>query len=447
MAKTPKPVAVDYLDPRKIDIPPRQRKDLGDLTELKASIQQHSILNPIIVRKDGKETLLIAGHRRLQCALDLGLPEIPIRFFNSLSSLEITIIELDENIQRKNLTWQEECLAVLSLHEAYVELNGGNWTQEDTAEKSGYSAPYVSKNLAAGRALETGDEQISKAASVSGARNILDRRHARAVDSGLQLMEEIERKESKPSSHSEPEVLPFEVKCQDFVAWLETYSGPRFNFIHCDFPYGVGMHTSDQGGGERWDSYEDTPEIYYALLSVFCEHLDKFAHASCHVMFWFSMSYYQRTVVELRAAGLKVDPFPLLWHKSDNKGILPDPKRGPRRTYETALFCSRDDRPVVMPVANSYSAPTSKSYHMSEKPEPVLRHFFRMFVDHTTTILDPTCGSGTALNVASQMGAERVLGMDINEEHVNASRRKVIAGRNIETLRKASGESPMDPGA
>lgn len=434
---------METLPPGKIKVSDRQRSDLGDLTELKRSISEHGILHPIIVQKRGKSVHLIAGHRRLQSALDLQLSEVPIRYFNELTPIEAKIIELDENIQRKNLSWQEECLAVLELHESYAKMNGEDWTQEQTVERTGYSSNYISSHIIAGRAIREGDDQISKASGINAAKNIISRRHTRAVDSGLQLLEEIEKKtKTKAKPGVQPEIDPGaeqqpEIFCQSFLDWAPGYSGPRFNFIHCDFPYGVNMQKSQQGGRDRHDTYEDTPDVYWALVKALCEHTEILAHSSAHMMFWFSMNYYEATREALTSAGWHVDPFPLLWHKSDNRGILPDPTRKPRRTYETALFCSRSERPIVKPVANSYSAPTTKAEHMSEKPEPVLRHFFQLFIDHTSTVLDPTCGSGSALAVADELRAERVLGMDINQEHVDASQRRLRTSRNLRSLRNS----------
>ena len=128
----------------------------------------------------------------------------------------------------------------------------------------------------------------------------------------------------------------------------------------------------------------------------------------------------------------------MVWHKSDNRGILPDPERGPRRTYETAFFISRGDRKIVSPVANSYASPTagSERTHLSQKPEPVLRHFFRLFVDENSEVLDPTAGSGTALVAAEDLGARRVVGWDIERECVEDAQRRLNVSR---TLRRASG--------
>ena len=46
-----------------------------------------------------------------------------------------------------------------------------------------------------------------------------------------------------------------------------------------------------------------------------------------------------------------------------------------------------------------------------------------MFVDSNTRLLDPTCGGGSALRVAEALGAEHVLGLEINDEYVANARR------------------------
>ena len=133
-------------------------------------------------------------------------------------------------------------------------------------------------------------------------------------------------------------------------------------------------------------------------------------------MFWFSMHYYQWTLDYINQnSGFELDPFPLIWVKSD-KGVLPEP-HGARRMYETCFYGSRGDRKIVRPVWNYFQGPTDRKDHMSTKPEDMLRHFFRMFVDEFTYMLDPTCGSGTALRAAEGLGAKFVQGVEINEEY------------------------------
>lgn len=170
--------------------------------------------------------------------------------------------------------------------------------------------------------------------------------------------------------------------------------------------------------------YDDRPEVYFELLDALDLSMENVVADTAHLMFWFSMDYYNFTFERLHAMGWNVNPFPLVWHKSDNTGILPDAKRGPRRTYETAFLAYRGEAFVSEVVANSFSAPAKAEdhIHMSQKPRVMLHHYFRMFVDEHTSMLDPTCGSGNSVVVAKDRGAKNVLGIEINEDFSNRAK-------------------------
>jgi len=105
--------------------------------------------------------------------------------------------------------------------------------------------------------------------------------------------------------------------------------------------------------------------------------------------------------------------------------------------YEAAFFCTRGRLPIVQSVDNVRSAPTVKGRHMSEKPEEMLRHFFRMIVSEHTMMLDPTCGSGSALRAAQSLMARRVLGLEVNSEFAALAR---MALEGTEDPGEAGGE-------
>src|SRR5262249_35190916 len=149
-----------------------------------------------------------------------------------------------------------------------------------------------------------------------------------------------------------------------------------------DFPYGIGADTFNQGSAPAHGCYDDTPETYRGLVNCLLSNLDRLCADSAHLLFWFSMKNYSETLKLLRT-DFVVPAHPLIWAKSDNTGILPDPDRGPRRVYETAFFGSRGDRKIVQAVSNLFAAQSVKDAHMSEKPEEMLRYFFRMIVDQT----------------------------------------------------------------
>lgn len=416
-----------------ISVGDRQREEVGSIANLADSIQRRGLLHPIVIDRDLQ---LIAGERRLEAAKLLGWKEIPTHYHDELDENEKKIIELEENIRRKNLHWKEEVLSILDYHDAQRKVDP-EWSLDQTAEVIQLDKKWITQIIQVGKRLRSGDERIHAAEGLHSAQRTLHREHNRRVEGDLSkfhetMQQELEPQvEDSPSDSSEPKPQTSKVRatdqdilCEDFLEWAPEYTGPQFNLLHCDFPYGINHHRSAQGGSKRWGAYQDSPDIYWELLECLCQNLDRFAAASCHLMFWFDMGYYTDTVTRLRRAGFSVWAKPLIWHKSDNRGIIADPERGPRHTYETALFASRGDRFTVQAVADSYSAPTSKaeSLHVSQKPIPVLRHFFRMLVDDSTLLLDPTCGSGTSLVAAESLGASIVRGLDREQEYVDYAR-------------------------
>ena len=416
----------------------RQRKELGDLEGLKNSFQEIGQLVPIIVdsAEDGKY-LLIAGERRLTAAKQLKWPEIEIKLRTELSERERAYIELEENIRRKQLAWTEEVRAVRMFAAIAKE------PLASVAKSLGINPDQVSKMITTADAIDA-DPKLEACPNFSAAYNQYQIRKNRELDAAFEdIRLELEPAdklddpiEESPSKKDDPEVeitqiVPprsigtdeFHAINEDFALWAKDYSGKRFNLIHCDFPYGLNMGTAPlQNSSPRWDvtdeRYEDSPETFDRLVRSFFEHQDGFIADSAHCIFWTAHKNVGKIASRFVYYGWNVCETPLIWHKSDNAGIAPDPYRWPRRTYEIAIFASRGDRKILKIKAASFSGPTTKEYHLSEKPLDMLSHFFEMVVDKHTEILDPTCGSGTALRVAKKMGAKRGLGLDVNGSHV-----------------------------
>jgi len=414
--------------------PDRQRED-KDISDLLPSIRARGIIQPIVVEISGGAFSLIAGERRLLCAKELKLKEVPARIFSSLLPVEKEIVELEENLHRKDLHWKDLCKAVRNIHLDYKKLNP-KWTQKDTAEQISFGEAATSSLISVGEELILGNnKQIENASGWSTAYNIIVRRNQRRADDVFNELMEGEYPRSKipveePLSRSKPEDIiggpciigPCIIgPCiiGDFTKWIDTYKGSPFTFLHCDFPYGIGLDKSDQGNSAEWGAYDDSVGTYWSLMHCFFGNFHKLMAPSSHLMFWLSSDYFviEETITYIKArSDLKVNPKPLIWHKSDNRGILPDPKRGPRHVYETAIFASRGDRFVNHAVSDAFSSPAGEKTHQSEKAEPMLRHFFRMFLDEGSSFLDPTCGSGTSLCAAYSFGTERIVGLELNPE-------------------------------
>src|SRR2546425_4114915 len=130
-------VPIEQVDPN----PDQPRQVMGDLSELMASIAEKGILEPLIVRQRGGRFQIIAGERRYQAAVQVGLEELPavIRDVDDSEMLELALIE---NLQRKDLTPFEEAEALHGLAESC------GYTHEDLARRLGKSRTSVTESLA-----------------------------------------------------------------------------------------------------------------------------------------------------------------------------------------------------------------------------------------------------------------------------------------------------------
>ena len=82
----------------------RIRKNLGDISALMESMRKYGLLNPIMINTENE---LIAGHRRLESARRLGWDTIEVMVLEKEGELEKLELEIEENVQRKNLTPEE----------------------------------------------------------------------------------------------------------------------------------------------------------------------------------------------------------------------------------------------------------------------------------------------------------------------------------------------------
>jgi hypothetical protein len=185
---------------------------------------------------------------------------------------------------------------------------------------------------------------------------------------------------------------------------------------------------------ETEEFYDNTESVYWTLVDALVNGMDRIMSYSSHLMFWFNMNFYTETVSRFRKTGLMVHDHPLIWHKTGGpggQGVVPGTAvTYPRRMYDTALLCVRGNRPLAKPGANSYAAPTvGNKIHPSQKPEPMLRFFLGMLVDETTTMLDPTCGSGAAIRAAEDLGAKGVLGLELDPNYSQAALTRTLQAR------------------
>lgn len=416
-----------------VDRENRQRRELTGIEELAESIRKNGLINPIVVTQD---LVLVAGERRLTAHKQLGFAQIQVQYVEDLDDKELQILELEENIRRVDLSWQDLVRSVAKFDELKRSENA-TWTTEDTADELNMSRSNVQRYTLVNQFMEEGVKEVLEAPKLSQAANFAQRAAERRKASGMRELFSPSAPVltaadiPSPEIDLDPSTTPAkaqrfaDIQNRDFSRWAQEIQEKPFNLIHCDFPYGVNAgDTKGQSGAAGYGHYDDKPEIYFELISTFLKYQDNFVGPSAHMIFWYSLDFHHETIELFKNKGWRVNPFPLIWGKG-NTGILPDANRGPRRVYETALFMTRGDRKIVRAVGNLVEAPVSKEFHVSEKPKKMLEHFLRMLVDETSRVLDPTCGSGNAIAVAEQLGADYSLGLELNADFAERARQNL----------------------
>src|SRR5438105_6931256 len=132
-------IPIERLEPN----PQQPRIEIGDLTDLIASIREKGVLEPLLVRPSevGGRFMIISGERRYRAAREAGLRELPC-IEMEVDDRAVAEIALIENLQRKDLTPFEEAEGLLVLAERF------GYTHEEVARKIGKSRSSVTEALA-----------------------------------------------------------------------------------------------------------------------------------------------------------------------------------------------------------------------------------------------------------------------------------------------------------
>lgn len=174
---------------------PRQRFSREGLEQLRDSIAEHGVLQPLTVRYKGDRFELIAGERRLRAARMAGLSEVPCIVMD-VDMEKSGIIALIENIQRRDLDFVEEAEGIHQL----IRLFG--LSQEQAARRLGLSQSTVANKL---RLLRLPPDVLSRLRAEG-----LTERHARVL---LRL----------PDAEAQRQALDFVIDQRMTVAAAEDY--------------------------------------------------------------------------------------------------------------------------------------------------------------------------------------------------------------------------------
>lgn len=416
----------------------RMREDIGEkeIQSLSESIQRFGVLQPIILTDDNE---LVAGFRRLAAATIAGFDEIPYIMQHSLSLLELREIELEENIQRKEMTWQEQQHALTEIHRL-KSVGDPLWTLHKTAAVAGKKETTISNALELTKAMQE-DPEIAASTTLTSALNKLAAKRSLAKRKAA-----LDRKEASGGSGLRAEVL-----CGDALELIKELPDNSIDHILTNAPFGIDLMV----GGESPYS-DDDAEVSDMMIEI-CKEFYRVTKPTSWVICFFDQRKitYNKHMLDLyqwqhdsarkkdcptlktleRSMGLAwwleqagfeyVNLQPFAWVKPNKTtGQIGNPAKGMISSWESAIFAAQGEaRFIRQGKQNHLSCDIplrSERIDAVEMPVAICEELLSWIALGRELVLDPFAGTA-ATGIAALNRFVQFLGFELNPRKAAAA--------------------------
>lgn len=426
----------------------RGRRDLGKIDDLVQSFKDNGQITPITVRPPRDDDpagttepwVLVAGGRRLAAAINAGWEFIEAFDIRDLPPLQQKIIELEENIQRKDMSFDEVAQMNADIHalkKEEAESKGEEWTARDTARHLGTSATTISRSIKVANAIKA-DPSLKQAGTLNAATRIIDMREHLAA-------REVRGERGVGT-------LRTRLVCADAREWLRSLPTGSVDLVLTDPPYAIdaldstsktadGQNTSTIAGFNDSESYtkDVLTDCIPQLLRVTNDHgwiamttsdalypwLKKQFEDCCARHFeyvndkGYCPGYYAEGPLKgIGCRNLKVEEPRWIWYRPNS----PNPSRFPelhaQNQFENILVLNRGGaRLLKKPCGNVIVVDTElgNRIHTTQKPQALARELVERFTLLGELVIDPFFGSGNLLAGATSMH-RRIAGCEFNKD-------------------------------
>lgn len=391
----------------KVKIPESRVRSSGvkeeDIEARAASITDKGLIHAILLQDDG--VTLIAGETRFKAVKLLHEREIafrhdgelvpagmvPFTVAGELTPVQVLEAELEENIERRDLDWQETADArakLFKLRKARAEAEGREYVPATLAQELGNATSQINRSLNVARFLD--HDSVKSAKTLRDAEKAVSKIVQSTLISALSDAVE-EEADSLGTGH--------ELIEGDSMVELPLLKSNTFDVVLTDPPYGIDI----QNAGSMVETshhYQDSPEYLDLILLSVPKELFRVMKSEGHLYWMCDFAKFSRISDALKAAGFDTYDRPIIWHKQ-GKSMAPDVTRWPKRTYECIIFAHKGNRPPRAVAGDVIITPYGSDLIQAEKPQELLRNLLSRSAYPGDMVLDPFAGSGSIFLAAT----------------------------------------------
>lgn len=446
----------------------RLREDMGDVTALAESIRDNGLLHPLVVERVSDEPLqmaLRAGGRRYAALTLLKFNkvenpnpafynEVPVTVFNEMPEHQRVVVELEENLARKDMNWKELVEGIVKYHKAAKRaalLDGDTWGQSKTGDMLNMKQAKISVAFKLYEQIKAGNKQVLEAQSVHEAMQVLFKQELDRAEAEQMRRIKLKREEQAAAASASVGQLPklpsgilvaataglpsagapvvtSTITREDIAGFYHLGDALKvlpvlaknttINHIVCDPPYGIDMEnlTSDniervQDTHQVEDNLKLLPE--FLRISFDCVQEDGF------LCMWYDLDHHEKIAQWARSIGWRVQRWPLVWAKTSSCSNS-QAQYNLTKVTEVCYYMRRSEKSILrrkgMP--NYHVSPNPRNAtHPFTKPDDLWGRILDDVSGEGQTIVDPFAGEGSSL--AAAFKRKRVpVGIECDEKHI-----------------------------
>ena len=429
--------------------------DLGDIKGLVDSIELNGLITPIVVDTEKK---LIDGYRRVKALIHLKVKEVDARFYEDLSDFARMRIRVESELQKKQLSWQEETALKAKLHELYaaefgtkVQTNAPNTSKEKEEReerarggkrRKGKKKKWEQKQTAQilGIAKSTMSEDLKLAAALQHfpqLKKITSKRDAIRKMYRLREFELLQERAQRDRAQGKTQIKNIDFiqgDCLDLIKEIDTES---VDLVVTDPPWGIDLKKKRGPRSKEYSTFEDKTEKVDLYKAIGTE-LWRVMKPGAHLYIFFGIQFYKEIYHTLSMIGFDVREVPCIWVKEG--GTFTNWEYKPMPQYENIFFAAKvvegHARQLKEPTTDvfTYTRPRTDRIHPTEKPVELMKRLISLSSAKNEIVLDPFAGSATTL-IAAAILERRAIGYELNQELYDAAFKRLssyVVGLELE---------------